>query len=204
MDPDYWQGRWQRGETGWHRNEVMPLLRRHWPALVPRAGERVLVPLCGKTLDMAWLAAHGQRVLGIELAREAIDAFFGQQRLTPTSSETSSGSLHEAGNVTILEGDAFAVDAPFLADCTLAYDRAALVALPATLRRRYAQTLYARLPSGTRTLLTRWNTRSHSGPDRRSRWMKKRCARCSSRHGTWPCWNAATSFPMNPPGRRAA
>ncbi len=153
MEPAYWQARWARGETGWHRDEVMPLLARHWPSLAVPAGSQVLVPLCGKTLDMAWLAGEGHRVLGIELAAEGIEAFFAGQSLRAEVSETPEGRLHHAGPLSILEADAFSVPAERLADCRAVYDRAALIALPPELRRRYAETTYARLPAGCRGLL---------------------------------------------------
>ncbi|MGY0504300.1 thiopurine S-methyltransferase [Luteimonas sp. e5] len=153
MEIDYWQGRWTRGETGWHREEVMPLLARHWSALQPRQGEQVLVPLCGKTLDMPWLAAQGQRVLGIEISRTGIDAFFHEQGLYAQCQPQPDGRLHRAGDIAILEADAFALDGSTLADCSLVYDRAALIALPPGMRQRYANELYARLPAGCRALL---------------------------------------------------
>lgn len=37
---------------------------RHLSRLRLQAGERILVPLCGKTLDLAWLATQGLEVLG--------------------------------------------------------------------------------------------------------------------------------------------
>src|SRR5690606_35246298 len=64
MDPEFWLGRWQEGRTNFHQDQVMPLLRRHWADLQIPTGSQVLVPLCGKSLDMAWLAAQGYRVLG--------------------------------------------------------------------------------------------------------------------------------------------
>lgn len=153
MHPDYWKTRWQQGETGWHRDEVMPLLQKHWPALAPLAGEQVLVPLCGKTLDMPWLAVQGHPLLGIEISRQGIDAFFREQGFDAEQSDTRHGALHRAGEIAILEADAFALDAETLANCRLVYDRAALIALPPELRRRYVAALYARLPLATRALL---------------------------------------------------
>lgn len=153
MDAAYWQSRWQRGETGWHRDEVMPLLQKHWPAIDPLPGARVVVPLCGKTLDMPWLAAQGHDVLGIEVAAEGIAAFFAEQGLDDDTLDTPAGRLHRAGAIDILQADVFEVDAATLANCRHVYDRAALIALPPELRRRYADTFYARLPSGCRGLL---------------------------------------------------
>ena len=42
------------------------------------------MPLCGKSLDLLWLAAQGHRVLGVEISPLAVDAFFAEQDLTPT------------------------------------------------------------------------------------------------------------------------
>lgn len=72
MDTDFWLQRWQDGQTGFHQDEVMPLLQKHWPALQLPKAARVLVPLCGKTLDMHWLAAQGHRVLGVEVSPLAV------------------------------------------------------------------------------------------------------------------------------------
>ncbi|RMH91114.1 thiopurine S-methyltransferase [Lysobacter pythonis] len=153
MEADYWQGRWRRGETGWHRDEVMPLLQKHWPALRAEKGASVLVPLCGKTLDMPWLASAGHKVLGIELAAQAVGEFFAAQGMQATPRATADGLLHTAGDIAILEADAFEVDEATYAHCRHVYDRAALIALPPELRRRYAETLYARLPTGCQALL---------------------------------------------------
>ncbi|MFO1505908.1 MAG: hypothetical protein U1F23_02325 [Lysobacterales bacterium] len=57
----------------------MPLLQKHWPALGVAPGARVLVPLCGKTLDMLWLAEQGLHVLGVDLAPLAIESFLHER-----------------------------------------------------------------------------------------------------------------------------
>ena len=137
IDADYWRRRWRDGETGWHRDEVMPLLVAHWPALGVAPGTRVLVPLCGKSLDMAWLAAQGHRVLGIDVSELALEAF----------------AREHAGDAAIARvelrcADVFAVDDASYAGCGAAYDRAALIALPPAMRTRYAREVYGRLPAG--------------------------------------------------------
>ncbi len=153
MDAAFWHQRWQEGRIGFHRSEVMPLLEGHWPSLDLPAGSRVLVPLAGKTLDMAWLAAQGHRVLGVELSQLAVEQFFAEHALQPEIEDTHYGRHYRAGDIEMICGDAFALDRDLLADCVGVYDRAALIALPAGLRQRYADTVYARLPSGCRGLL---------------------------------------------------
>ncbi len=153
MDADFWLDRWQQGQIGFHRSDVMPLLQKHWPSLSLPAGSRVLVPLCGKSLDMHWLAAQGHRVLGIELSPLAVTQFFTEAGLTPERHATRFGEHYVAGPIEIIQGDAFALDAALLADCAGVYDRAALIALPEALRTRYLDSVYRHLPPGCRGLL---------------------------------------------------
>lgn len=153
MQADFWLQRWQDGQIGFHRSEVMPLLQKHWPTLQLAQGSRVLVPLCGKTLDMHWLAAQGHRVLGVELSALAIEQFFAEAQLTPERHSSQYGEHYRAGHIEIICGDAFALDAALLSDISGVYDRAALIALPPALRQHYAGTLYANLPSGCQGVL---------------------------------------------------
>ena len=116
-------------------------------------GAKVFVPLAGKSLDMAWFAAQGHRVLGVELSRLAIEQFFAEHELQPGMRETRYGTHYEAGGIELIHGDAFGLDADLLRDCAAVFDRAALIALPPDLRLRYAHELYAALPTDCRGLL---------------------------------------------------
>lgn len=153
MHEDFWQERWARNEIGFHLREVNPYLQRHWPDLGLAAGAQVLVPLCGKSLDMAWLAGQGYRVLGVELAESAVSAFFAEQELTPEVDQYGAFRRYRAGAVELLCGDFFALQAADVVDCAGLYDRAALIALPEGMRERYAAHLAAILPSGCAGLL---------------------------------------------------
>lgn len=153
MQPDFWLQRWQQGQIGFHRDQVMPLLQEHWPSLQVAAGSRVLVPLCGKSLDMHWLAAQGYRVLGVELSPLAVQQFFDEAGLRPERRSSALGEHFSAGPIEILLGDAFTLDDQTLAGIAGLYDRAALIALPPALRQRYRDTVYMRLPAGCRALL---------------------------------------------------
>jgi thiopurine S-methyltransferase len=153
MDHEFWRERWQSNNIGFHQTEPTPLLQKHWPA-VGAAGEcRVFVPLAGKSLDMLWLAAQGHRVLGVELSQLAVEQFFAEHGLVPRLSESRYGTHYHTGAIELICGDAFALDDTVLADCAAVFDRAALIALPAELRQRYVDALYARLPAGCRGLL---------------------------------------------------
>lgn len=153
MDAEFWQQRWREGRIGFHHDAPMPLLVAHWPRLALPPDSRVLVPLCGKSLDMLWLAAQGHRVLGVELSPLAIAQFLEENRLTASTWDSPLGRHYLADRIELIQGDAFALDSNTLAGCTAIYDRAAIIALPPALRRHYAASVYARLPPGARGLM---------------------------------------------------
>ena len=151
MEPKFWQERWARNQIGFHLPEVNPYLQRHWPQLAE--GAKVLVPLCGKSLDLMWLASQGLRVLGVELSEQAVEAFFSEQGLVPRTTRRGGFKVYQAGLIEIWCGDFFALEAETLADCTALYDRAALIALPPPMRAQYAEHLNTCLPPGCLGLL---------------------------------------------------
>ena len=66
MRPESWLERWQEGRIGFHRADENPRLVQHHQRVL---GDtiRVLVPLCGKSVDLEWLVVRGHEVVGIEL-----------------------------------------------------------------------------------------------------------------------------------------
>ncbi len=158
METEYWLKRWREGHTGWHREEVMPLLVQHWPALdVPR-GARVLVPLCGKSLDMLWLAQQGMRVLGVDVSPIAAESFLAENQLYARTRSTAEGTHYEVTNVAdggieITHGDVFELQPAVLAECAAFYDRAATIAMPGPMRRRLVEEVYMQLPAASPGLL---------------------------------------------------
>ena len=159
MEPEYWLERWREGRTGWHHETVMPLLEKHWPALGIPHGSPVLVPLCGKSLDMLWLAQQGLHVLGVDVSPLAVASFLEENSLTAQIRDAPDGKHFEItdapgeGGIEIVEGDVFDLDAGLLAQCAAFYDRAASIALPASLRTRLTEGVYGKLPTGARGLL---------------------------------------------------
>ncbi|NVZ26632.1 thiopurine S-methyltransferase [Pseudomonas gingeri] len=153
MQPEFWHKRWEFNQIGFHLDQVNPCLQRFWPDLALEPEARVLVPLCGKSLDLAWLAAQGLRVLGVELSEKAVEAFFAEQQLKPQVREHGALRIYEAGPLELWCGDFFALTAADVADCTALYDRAALIALPLEMRARYTAHLTRILPGGCQGLL---------------------------------------------------
>lgn len=90
MQPEFWHKKWASNQIGFHLPDVNPYLQRFWPGLNLAAQARVLVPLCGKSLDLLWLAGRGHRVLGIELSEKAVEDFSASNNCSRRSASTAS------------------------------------------------------------------------------------------------------------------
>jgi thiopurine S-methyltransferase len=154
MEPEFWHKRWSTNQIGFHLPEVNPYLQRFWSQLGVEQGSRVLVPLCGKTLDLLWLAQQGYSVLGVELSEKAAADFFLEHQLEPSVSEEGAFKVFRAADIEIRCGDFFALSPEDVNDCTALYDRAALIALPGPMRERYAAHLQKILPQCVGLLIT--------------------------------------------------
>ncbi|AXS79718.1 thiopurine S-methyltransferase [Dechloromonas sp. HYN0024] len=152
-DNELWQQSWRDREIAFHQPVVNPYLVRFWPNFQLTADDRVFVPLCGKSLDLLWLAGQGHAVIGVELSPLAVRAFFRESGLQPTRRKIGKFTRWEHGRITILCGDFFDLSAADLGDISMVFDRAALTALPDDLRGAYIAQLRHILPDSSRMLL---------------------------------------------------
>ncbi|MGV4877686.1 thiopurine S-methyltransferase [Acetobacter indonesiensis] len=138
MDEAFWQKKWELNQIGFHESKPHPFLVRFFPELRLEKGARVFVPLCGKSLDIHWLLAHGFSVVGIELSIIAIESLFQELGLVPQITQAGKVQRFVAENICIYAGNIFALTQAELGEVKVTYDRAALIALPDTTRVEYA------------------------------------------------------------------
>jgi thiopurine S-methyltransferase len=158
MEQDFWQARWDQNQIGFHEAAAHRFLVQFANQLVSPAATagshpRVLVPLCGKSLDLIWLRNRGFDVTGIEFVRLAAESFFAEQSLTARVKSTPEFECFESPGLAIWVGDFFALATAQPPAFEAIYDRAALVAIKPEDRARYAATLLGSLAPGGRVLL---------------------------------------------------
>jgi thiopurine S-methyltransferase len=141
MEASFWHQKWQRGEIAFHQSQANALLVAHFTKLNLTNGNRVFLPLCGKTLDIAWLLASGYRVVGAELSEIAINELFQSLNLKPEVIQIETLMHYSAADIDIYVGDIFDLSSQTLGLLDAIYDRAALVALPDEIRKKYASHL---------------------------------------------------------------
>ena len=146
MNPEFWQNRWQEKRIGFNQSAVNPLLIKYWSTLNLPADSRIFVPLCGKSIDMVWLATQGYDVIGVELVESAVQAFFAEQNIEPTIHQHAKnpdikcyqGKLL-GQKIELWVADIFALTSEDTGKIKAVYDKAALIALPADMRSNYSE-----------------------------------------------------------------
>lgn len=157
MDAYFWDERWKLGQIGFHQGSVHPDIIDFAELWLGAGPATVLVPLCGKSLDLAHLAAQGHQVIGVELIEDAVEqlmASFGPGAQRAPIGAHVRWTHPAAPGLTVLQGDVLRLEelGAELPRPTHVWDRAALVALDAPRRRAYAQ-LLRRIAPGAGVLL---------------------------------------------------
>lgn len=161
MEKAYWNERWSSNKIGFHRAQVNDLLVKYWPQLNLPKDSHVLVPLCGKAVDMQWLAEQGHQVTGVELSADACRAFFEESGLAFSYCQEGVFEVFQSENIVLYAGDFFQFEQSLFGEFDAIYDRAALVALPSEnnesgMREQYLQAINRLANSSTKMLLLTW------------------------------------------------
>ncbi len=139
MEKSYWNSRWHKGKIGFHSSQADDALISWWPKISEGIDANVLVPLCGKSPDLHFLAGLGHGVIGVEFIRQACAEFFEEADIEPEIRQKGRIEIFESDPYKILCGDWFHISKKHTGNAKLLYDRAALVALPPEDRKTYMQ-----------------------------------------------------------------
>lgn len=154
MTADFWLDKWKSKQIGFHKSVTNPSLVEHFDALQLSQKSLVFLPLCGKTLDISWLLFSGYKVVGAELSEVAIKDLFDELGIRPNISAIDNFKHYSGENIDIFVGDIFDLSAGEMGNIDAVYDRAALVALPPDIRKRYTAHLSQITGNAPQLLLT--------------------------------------------------
>lgn len=162
--------------TGWHKESVHPMLRKYGGRFNFSLNDnengqqqqmKVLVPLCGKTVDMHFLAKQDSvsQVFGVDGVIKALTEFSDENpelEIKAVNELTKTGSYQQlVGNsISLLKGDFFALnedDSDGKVDAV--WDRASMVAIKPTLRKFYVETIGRVVKPGGSILLVTFDRR---------------------------------------------
>jgi len=164
MELSYWESRWNKNKTGFHMAGGYPGLKTHWNHLGLPDEPSVLVPLCGKTEDMSWMAEKGAQVTGVEISEKAVREFFEEQKIEFETTRYAGFTIFHAERIELWQGDFMKFPAGKKREFDLIYDKAALVALPPAMRKAYAARLLELAGNKTTLLLHHFVYPQHQMP----------------------------------------
>lgn len=163
MKASFWHKCWEKNSLGFHQEQVHPFLAQYLAPLITEQDKHVFVPLCGKSLDMFWLAQY-MKVSGSELSDIAcrdffVDADIDYQTQSYQKSEADEEfQQYSFENIRLWQGDFFKLTPEHIIDDNKApidwiYDRAALIALPVEMQQAYVDHLVSFIDPKTKLFL---------------------------------------------------
>ncbi|MCV6623435.1 MAG: thiopurine S-methyltransferase [Cellvibrionaceae bacterium] len=141
MEAAFWHQVWKDRNIGFHQQQVYTALTENIHYLGLKKGDRVFVPLCGKTKDIAWLLGQGFRVVAAELHEAAVIELFEELGVEPEIEQLEKLKRYHFEHIDVYVGDIFDLSKDQIGVVDVIYDRAALIALPEPMRRDYAKLL---------------------------------------------------------------
>lgn len=143
MSVDDWGDRWNKSQTQFHMNRVHPMLEKHYNDLTGgKASSRIFLPLCGKSLDLKWLADKGHDVVGCEGVDLGCREFFEEQNI-PYKAEPIKGvegvvyKATDGKKITLYRCDYFELTSKITGTFDCIWDRGSFVAIPTQRRQEY-------------------------------------------------------------------
>ncbi|XP_002126407.2 thiopurine S-methyltransferase [Ciona intestinalis] len=170
MTVDDWNSRWQKKHTAFHMPKVNENLVNHENVLFDKPNMSVFVPLCGKTIDMKYIADKGHKVVGLECSEIAIQDFFNEHNMKFNKAKhpTSDFNIFQSEDlsVTIYQGDLFLFNSVVSGKLDATWDRGAFVAINPSQREAYFGVMYEVMKVGAKYLLNtfKYDPTKYCGP----------------------------------------
>jgi SAM-dependent methyltransferase len=134
LDANYWEERYQAGQTGWDIGQASPALIAYFEKLAHK-DIHILIPGAGKAHDLAWLHQQGFRNSVV------ID-------ISPTALKQAANLYPEIPATHFIEGDFFSHNGAY----DLIVEQTFFCALSPELRPQYAQKMHELLKPGGRLM----------------------------------------------------
>ena len=168
-----WSDRWEANRIGWHIDDFNEAIVAHGNELV-QADEscktaRVLVPLCGKTQDMAYFSQHQgvTEVVGVDGIKKALQEFADEHPDLGVKERGPEGAYEtfKGNKISLLKGDFFELTGKDTGGkFTAVFDRGSLVAIEPDMREKYLNVMKRVVAPGGKILLVTVEHDEGKGP----------------------------------------
>ncbi|CAM4510625.1 unnamed protein product [Caretta caretta] len=167
-----WLQKWQMRKIGFHKEQGHRILRKYLDVLLNgRSGLRIFFPLCGKAVEMKWLADMGHCVVGVELSECALKEFFTEHNLSYSEEPVPgiSGAKvfkSTSGNISLYCCSIYDLSSTIAGRFDGIWDRGSLVAINPCDREHYANLMLSLMEGSCCYLLVSvlYDSNKHKGP----------------------------------------
>ncbi|XP_041811616.1 probable thiopurine S-methyltransferase [Chelmon rostratus] len=167
-----WEEDWQEDRIDFHQPQVHKMLENNIDKVVAgRTGVRFFFPLCGKAVDMKWLADMGHSVVGVEISEKAVKQFFEENNLTYTEEPVPAipgAKVYKSSerNISLYQCDLYNFSSSIEGQFGAIWDRGSLVAINPKDREKYAALITSLMAKDCRYLLATmlYNPELYPGP----------------------------------------
>jgi len=169
-DFDYWDKRWKNNDAKWHRLEASAFLVAYQNELfADRTNIKVFLPLCGKSLDLKWLANLGHKVVGVECCSLPVESFFQEHHMEHVRERVSEQCTRYKSTddmIHIYHCDLFHFTPQMDCQFDALWDRGSLVAINPDDRKQYVDLMLSLMHNDCRYLLNtvEYDDRDFKGP----------------------------------------
>ncbi|XP_051811436.1 probable thiopurine S-methyltransferase isoform X2 [Acanthochromis polyacanthus] len=167
-----WEEYWKKDDIGFHEDHVNNMLENNIDKVLNgRKGVRFFFPLCGKAVDMKWLADRGQSVVGVEISEKAVRQFFEENNMT-YSEEAAAGVpgakvfKNAEKSISLYQCDLYNFSSSVEGQFGAIWDRGSLVAVNPQDREKYAALMVSLMAKDCRYLVDtlQYNPEKYEGP----------------------------------------
>ncbi|XP_057291672.1 thiopurine S-methyltransferase-like [Hydractinia symbiolongicarpus] len=165
-----WNNHWENNHSPWDMAGGNPYLNQHFQTMVGNNadGKRIMVPLCGATVDMAWFYKQGLTVVGVEFSEIACKHFFERLSLDYSIEKHDNYTVYTHDErLKIYQCDFFNTTAAMLGGCfDFCFDVGGLVAMIPEEHQKYINHLDSLFSASIVVLLEcfEYDASVHSGP----------------------------------------
>ncbi|OCT58017.1 probable thiopurine S-methyltransferase [Xenopus laevis] len=172
LNENDWRDNWEKRKIGFHEKNIHVFLSEFVEDMVnKRAQIHIFFPLCGKAVDMKWLADMGHSIVGVDVSEMGLKEFFEEQNIPyveETLPEIPGAKVFKStsGNISLYCCNMFDLSSSIIGKFGGIWDRGAMVAINSWDRERYAKLILTLMENDCRYLLVTcvYDPKLHPGP----------------------------------------
>ncbi|XP_072008766.1 thiopurine S-methyltransferase [Engystomops pustulosus] len=167
-----WKQKWETRNIGFHENNIHPFLAEFLNEMLGgRTKLNIFFPLCGKAVDMKWLADMGHSIVGVDVSELGLKEFFSEHNI-PYTEEAVAGIpgatvyKSSSGNISLYCCSIYDISPSVIGKFDGIWDRGAMVAVNPGDRERYANVILSIMAKDCHYLLVtvEYDPKLHGGP----------------------------------------